>query len=101
MTALELSQAAGPTDAPLLEETIGANLERAVAAYPDREALVCRHQGLRYTYSELNAAVDVLARALLALGLERGDRLGIWSPNCAEWVLTQFATAKVGVILVN
>ena len=86
---------------PLLAETIGASLERAAAAYGDREALVARHQGLRYTYAELNAAVDELARGLLAIGLERGDRVGIWAPNCAEWVLVQFATAKLGVILVN
>jgi fatty-acyl-CoA synthase len=86
---------------PLLEETIGANLERTVASFPDREALVVRHQGLRYTYAELDAAVDEVARGLLALGLQRGDRVGIWSPNCAEWVLVQFATAKLGVILVN
>jgi fatty-acyl-CoA synthase len=85
----------------LLEETIGANLERAVATYPDREALVSRHQAIRYTYAELDAAVDEVARGLLALGLERGDRLGIWSPNCAEWVLIQYATAKIGVILVT
>ena len=101
MSGLEQSQAAGATDVPLLEETIGVNLERTVAAYPDREALVCRHQGLRYTYAELNDAVDELARGLLAIGIERGDRVGIWSPNRAEWVLTQFATAKIGAILVN
>jgi fatty-acyl-CoA synthase len=93
--------AAGPTGVPLLEETIGANLARAVATYGAREALVSCHQGLHYTYAELNDAVDRVARGLLALGLERGDRLGIWSPNCAEWVLVQFATAKLGVILVN
>jgi fatty-acyl-CoA synthase len=101
MALLEESRAAGPTDVPLLEETIGANLARTVASFGDREALVARHQGLRYTYAELDAAVDEVARGLLALGLERGDRLGIWSPNCAEWVLVQFASAKLGVILVN
>jgi fatty-acyl-CoA synthase len=101
MAPLQQSRAAGPTDVPLLEETIGANLERTVASSADREALVARHQGLRYTYAELDAAVDEVARGLLALGLVRGDRLGIWSPNCAEWVLVQFATAKLGVILVN
>jgi fatty-acyl-CoA synthase len=100
MTLTE-SQAVGPTDVPVLEETIGANLERTVSARPDREALVSRHQGLRFTYAELDAAVDEVARGLLALGLEGGDRLGIWSPNCAEWVLIQYATAKLGVILVN
>ena len=101
MAAIEHSHTAGSTEVPLLEETIGANLERAVASFPDREALISRHQGVRYTYSELNAAVDEVARGLLALGLGHGDRLGIWSPNCAEWVLIQFATAKIGVILVN
>jgi fatty-acyl-CoA synthase len=68
---------------------------------PGNLALVSRHQHRRYTYAELNAAVDEVARGLLALGLETGDRIGIWSPNCAEWVLVQYATAKVGVILVN
>jgi fatty-acyl-CoA synthase len=101
MAPLDESRAAGPTDVPLLEETIGANLERTVASFADREALVSRHQGLRYTYAQLDAAVDQVARGLLGLGLGRGDRLGIWSPNCAEWVLVQFATAKLGVILVN
>jgi fatty-acyl-CoA synthase len=101
MAPLEQSHAAGPTDVPLLEDTIGANLERTVASFPDREALVACHQRLRYTYAELDAAVDEVARGLIAVGLERGDRLGIWSPNCAEWVLVQFATAKLGVILVN
>ena len=98
---LTTSHAVGSVDQPLLEETIAANLERTVAAYPDREALVSRHQGIRYTYAELDAAVDEVARGLLALGLERGDRLGIWSPNRAEWVLIQYATAKIGVILVT
>jgi fatty-acyl-CoA synthase len=98
---MELSQAGGTTGVPLLEETIGANLERTVAAHGARDALVSRHQGLRYSYAELDAAVDEVACGLAALGLERGDRLGIWSPNCAEWVLVQFATAKLGVILVN
>ena len=91
----------GPTHVPLIRQTIGANLEETTARYPDREALVARHQNVRMTYSELNAAVDELARALLAAGLQVGDRIGIWSPNNAEWVLTQYATAKIGAILVN
>ncbi|HZQ26530.1 MAG TPA: AMP-binding protein [Acidimicrobiales bacterium] len=95
------SYASGTSTLPLLGETIGANLERTVARVPDAEALVSRHQGLRYTYAELNEAVDVLACGLLGLGLDVGDRIGIWSPNCAEWVLIQYATAKVGAILVN
>ncbi len=101
MSTGTLSHDLGPTDVPLLEETIGANLERAVAADPDHEALVSVHQGLRYSYAELNREVDRLARGMLASGLQKGDRVGIWSPNYAEWTLVQFATAKVGVILVN
>jgi len=96
-----LSYAHGATDVPLLGETIGANLERTAARVPDAEAFVSRHQGVRYTYAELNERVDDLARGIVGLGLEPGDRLGIWSPNCVEWVLLQFATAKSGVILVN
>ncbi|HET7761940.1 MAG TPA: AMP-binding protein [Phycicoccus sp.] len=96
-----LSHTAGVAEPALLEQTIGDNLDAAVAAWGDREALVDRAQGVRMTYTELGAEVDRLARALLAAGLEKGDRIGIWSPNTAEWVLTQFATAKVGAILVN
>ena len=95
------SYANGPSTQPLIGETIGENLERTVARFPDRLALVSRHQNRRYTYAEFNAAVDEVARGLMATGLEVGDRVGIWSPNCAEWVLVQYATAKVGVILVN
>jgi fatty-acyl-CoA synthase len=91
----------GASETPLLGQTIGENLDRAVARWGDREALVSCHQGLRYTYAELGEAVDRLARALLAAGIEPGDRLGIWSPNCAEWVLVQYATAKAGIVLVN
>jgi fatty-acyl-CoA synthase len=98
---MALSYANGISNTPLLGETIGANLERAVARFPDREALVARHQGLRFTYEAFNEAVDVVAKGLLALGLEVGDRVGVWSPNCAEWVLVQYATAKTGLILVN
>ncbi|OKH79313.1 AMP-binding protein [Mycobacterium sp. ST-F2] len=96
-----LSYDAGPTDTPILEETIGANFERTVAAHPDSLALVDRGQGLRYTYAELNAEVDLIARGLMARGIEKGDRVGIWSPNCAQWIVTQLATAKIGAILVN
>ena len=86
---------------PLIGETIGENLERTVARFGDREALVVRHQDIRLTYAELNDRVDALARGLLGAGLRKGDRLGIWAPNCAEWVLVQYATAKAGIILVN
>jgi fatty-acyl-CoA synthase len=95
------SHAQGLESVPLLEETIGANLDRTIERFGDRDALISCQQGRRYTYSELGGAVDELARALMAAGIERGDRLGIWSPNRAEWVLVQYATAKAGVILVN
>ncbi len=98
---METSYACGTGSVALLGETIGANLERTVARVPDREALVSRHQGVRFTYAELDAAVDELARGLMDLGIEPGDRVGIWSPNNAEWVLVQYATAKIGAILVN
>jgi len=92
---------AGPTDTPILEETIGANFERIAALHPDGDALVDVAQGLRYTYAELNAEIDLVARGLMALGIAKGDRVGIWAPNCAEWVIVQYAMAKVGAILVN
>ena len=95
------SYARGDISAAMLDETIGANLDRAVARFGDREALIACAQGRRYTYAELGAAVDELARALLAAGVAVGDRIGIWSPNCAEWTLVQYATAKLGAILVN
>ncbi len=85
----------------LLEETIHARLDATADRVPDAEALVVRHQDIRWTYRELQARVDIVAANLLALGLQPGDRVGIWSPNNAEWVLTQFATAKAGLILVN
>ncbi|MXX45463.1 MAG: AMP-binding protein [Acidimicrobiia bacterium] len=97
----DLAYSRGDTATPLLEETIGRNLESMVARFPDRDALVSIHQGIRQTYSEFNRSVDRLAMGLLRLGLQVGDRVGIWSPNCAEWVWLQYATAKVGVILVN
>ncbi len=98
---MELSYAAGPTDVPLLEETIGANLERVVAEYGDHEALVEVATGRRWTYAEFDADVNRVARGLLGLGIETGDRVGIWAPNCAEWTLVQYATAKIGAICVN
>ncbi len=95
------SYARGDTSAAMLDETIGANLDRAVAQFGDRDALISCAQGMRYTYAELGSAVDELARALMAAGLAKGDRIGIWSPNCVEWTLVQYATAKLGAILVN
>jgi fatty-acyl-CoA synthase len=96
-----LSYASATSAAPLLGETIGENLERAAARYPGREALVDVAAGRRWTYAELDAAVNEVALGLLAMGIAKGERVGIWAPNCAEWVLTQYATAKVGAILVN
>ncbi len=95
------SYAAGETDTPLLDETIGDNLERTVQRYADREALVEVASGRRWSWAEFNHDVDEFARGLLAAGIERGDRVGVWSPNCAEWMIVQYATAKVGAILVN
>jgi fatty-acyl-CoA synthase len=86
---------------PLLGETIGANLELTAARFPDRDALVDRQQQVRLTYAELDAEVDRLARGLIAAGIVKGDRVGIWAPNRSEWVLVQYATAKLGAILVN
>jgi fatty-acyl-CoA synthase len=97
----EPSYTSAVSDVPLLGDTIGANLERTVARFPEREALVDVPTGRRWTYRELDADVDRLALGLLAAGVAKGDRVGIWSPNCAEWVLVQYATAKVGAILVN
>ena len=96
-----LATDAGRTDIPLLDDTIGANLARTVAAHGSREALVSRHQGVRWTYDELAERVGLCAKGLLALGLQQGDRVGLWSPNYAEWTLLQYATAEIGVILVN
>ncbi len=91
----------GTSSTKLIGETIGRHFDRAVATYGDRDALIVRHQGVRWSYRELGRRVDDLAAGLLSLGLEPGDRVGIWSQNCAEWALTQFATAKAGLILVN
>jgi fatty-acyl-CoA synthase len=96
-----VSYASGTSDVPLLGDAIGANLERTVAAHADREALVETWTRRRWTYAELDRDVDAVARGLLAAGIAKGDRVGIWSPNCAEWVLVQYATAKVGAVLVN
>ena len=95
------STAKGPTAVPLLEETIPQNLARTVAAHGGRDALVSVEQGLRFTYAEFAVEVDRVARGLMAIGVARGDRVGIWSPNYAEWVLVQYATARVGAILVT
>ncbi|MFO1039025.1 MAG: AMP-binding protein [Geminicoccaceae bacterium] len=97
----DLSYVHGASDVPLIGETIGVHFERIVARYGHNPALIVREQQVRWTYAELNARVDAFAAGLLALGLGPGDRVGIWSPNNAEWTVTQFATAKAGIILVN
>ena len=90
------------TDTPgLIDETIGERLAKTVRAFPDRDALIVRHQGIRWTYAEYAAEIEKLATGLLALGTGKGDRVGIWAPNCYEWCVTQFATARIGAILVN
>ncbi len=98
---MNLSAASGATSVPLLEETIGQNLARTVAAHGGRDALVSVEQDLRYTYTEFATEVDRLARGLMAIGVDKGDRVGIWSTNYAEWVLVQYATARIGAILVT
>ncbi|CAN5557055.1 AMP-binding protein [soil metagenome] len=95
------SYARGETDQPLLEETIGASFERTVTAYPDREALVEVASGRRWTWAQLDRDVDAVARGLIGLGIGVGDRVGMWAPNCAEWTIVQYATAKAGIVLVN
>ncbi|MBS7660605.1 AMP-binding protein [Pseudomonas lalucatii] len=96
-----LSYTRGPQDQALLAMTIGEAFDASVARYAEREALVVRHQGIRYSWAQLADQVECAARALLALGVQAGDRLGIWAPNCAQWCIAQFASAKVGAILVN
>src|SRR5580700_11502887 len=96
-----LSYSSAESVTPLLGDTIGANFDATVARFGDREALVDRTTGRRWTYAELAADVDALALGLLELGIGRADRVGIWAPNCPEWTLTQYATAKIGAILVN
>lgn len=91
----------GATDVPLIESTIGDFFEQVANRWPESEALVVPHQGVRWTYREFAASVDAVAANLLQSGLQPGDRIGIWSQNCSEWVITQFATAKAGLVLVN
>ncbi|MCX6465322.1 MAG: AMP-binding protein [Pseudonocardiales bacterium] len=95
------SYASGTSDTPLLGDTIGDDFDRTAAAYPDGDALVEVQTGRRWTYAQLREEVDAVAMGLIAAGVEKGERLGIWSPNVAEWTLVQYATAKLGVILVN
>ncbi len=101
MPKLTQSYVHGASSVPLIGQTLGAFFDEAAHRWSNSEALVVRHQNVRWTYAELGRRVDAFAAGLLSLGLEPGDRVGIWSPNNAEWVVTQFATAKVGLILVN
>ncbi|WP_329097776.1 AMP-binding protein [Actinomadura citrea] len=98
---MNLSYASGVSATPLLGDTIGANLDRTVAAHADRDALVERASGRRWTYEQLSDDVEAVALGLRDLGVVKGDRVGVWAPNCAEWMLVQYATAKLGAILVN
>ena len=91
----------GASSVPLLGETIDENLKKTVAKYADQEALICSHQNYRATYKEFYDQVVEVAKGLIALGVKRGERVGVWSPNCYQWTLLQYATAKIGVILVN
>lgn len=97
----ELSYAHGTGTTALLGDTIGRNLDRAVGAFPEREALVDVVSGRRWTYAGFGAAVRELARGLMASGVAKGDRVGIWAVNCPEWVLVQYATARIGAVMVN
>ena len=100
MTAIEKSYYCGASTTQIIYETIGGFFDRVAEKYPDSQALIFRHQGVEWTYAELQRRVDQLAAGLLALGIVPGDRVGIWGPNSAEWVLTQLATAKLGAIMV-
>ena len=99
MTSL-LSYRTGPCDQPLLHQTIGEYLQEIAERFPDRPAVVVRHQQIRWNYREYLIQIDRLALGLLALGIQPGDRVGIWSPNNIEWCLVQFATARIGAIMV-
>ena len=98
---MKLSSDSGPTSVPLLDETIPQNLARTVTRHGDRDALVSVEQGIRFTYAQFADEVDRVARGLMGIGVAKGDRVGIWSPNYAEWVLVQYATARIGAILVT
>ena len=101
MTQVSLSYAYGAGGEPLLGMTIGEKFDQACEQYAQQDAVISVHQNVRLTYKELQEKVDAFACSLLALGQEKGDRLAIWSPNCVEWTITQFAAFKAGIILVN
>lgn len=100
-TMTEISYAKGPTDVPLIEDTIGQALRHAATNWGDELALSSLHQNIRWSWAELDAEVDRIATGLLDRGIAKGDRVGIWAPNCAEWTVTQFATARIGAVLVT
>ena len=97
----QLSYVHGNSTIPLLGETIGENLKKTVEKFPKKEALVCAHQNYRASYEEFYVQTAQVAKALINLGVKSGERVGIWAPNRYEWVLLQYATARIGVILVN
>ena len=97
----KLAYTNGASSIPLLGETIDENLRKTVAKYPNKDALIVSHQNYRATYAEFYEQVTAVAKGLIALGVKSGDRVGIWSPNCSEWTLLQFVTAKIGVVMVN
>src|SRR5437867_12125689 len=98
---MNLSYTRGDSTRPLMDKTIGDLLDEVASQFPNTEALVSTFENQRFTYAQFLAEVDAVARALLALGVQKGERVGIWSTNCVAWVLVQFATAKIGAILVN
>ena len=100
LTPQDQSYLGGSASQPLLYETIGSCFDRIAAQHPDKEAVVVRHQDIRWSFKEYQKQVDALATGLLKQGVKPGDRVSIWSPNRIEWCLTQFATAKIGAIMV-
>src|SRR6185436_17831343 len=94
LRTVTLSYVHGASETPLLGETLGACLDRVAASYGESDALISCHQGLRYTYRELHRTVETVARGFMSIGVQRGDRVGVWSPNCAEWMISQYALAK-------
>ena len=97
----QLSHTKGSTSIPLRHITIGDLLDATTTQYPDNDALIVEEQAIHYSYQEFQKQVNIVARAFIALGINKGQRVGIWAPNCVEWTLCQFATAKIGAILVN
>src|SRR3954465_5421881 len=100
MSTAQPSCVAGATEAPLRTETIDHNFVRAVRSFGDRDALIVQHQGIRWSYEHLHQRIDELARGLLANGVNVGDRVAVWSPNRYEWILVQYATARIGAVMV-